>query len=215
MQYGCIGRRNRALVFGETKKRRNVIKGQLVSCSPMFLRMLGGDFKEGTSGEVRIDNVETEAMDLFLDLVEYPRCGSSFESMSVKLRNKFGSISDILDKYDCGSMVPFVKDLVEHSPGILNIVAFEKLKVQNTLPWSDKSIKFIVQTTMTRRLVKGLSIPQFDVTSLSEFSVGTLVQVLDYINKTEFEYSHSSSSQTLIHPAHSSLQIKRAFFMRT
>ena len=188
------------VVFGETEKRRSVLRGQLISCSPVFSRMLCGEFKEGTAGEVHIGDVEIEAMDLFLDLLEYPRCGSSLASMAAKLKGRLGSISDILDKYDCGSLVQFIKDLIEYSPvlggtslSMRDIQAFEQLSI-NTADslWSQNTIKFIATETMSYEMIQFAKRPRTDAKSLSALSGGTLVQILEFVNKTKFKYKNGS-----------------------
>ena len=130
------------------------------------------------------------AVNLFLDLVEFSRSDESYQSMAGKLQHKLWTIGDIIDKYDCTSLMPLIGGLIEQSPDLDNIVAFEKLAGDPT--WSERIIDYIIKMTMgrrrERRFCRGVSgnyvtdiKPETNTKSLSDMSSNTLALVLKQV----------------------------------
>jgi len=193
-----------AVACGDNEDRRNVLKGQLTSCSPVFTRMLGGEFKEGASSSIEIGDFNSDAVNLFLDVVEFPRNGESYQNMAGKLQNKLSTICGIIDKYDCTSLTPLIVGLIEQSPDLENIVAFEKLVVDPI--WSESVIDYIIKMTMGRTEERRMprpgvrtvfftfKVPNTNTRALSGLSSKTLAEVLKQVNQVTFEVNGHKQS---------------------
>jgi hypothetical protein len=129
----------------ETGQEWNVLEGPLKACSLVFSRMLQGDFKEATSKCVSIDDMSPEAIEGFVNLVEYPRGKMTFEQLAESL--DLSLLARLLDKYDV-DLFRLLLDLVAAEPKMSNIVAAEELLQGREHSWGPKVIDYIVKETL-------------------------------------------------------------------
>jgi hypothetical protein len=160
----------------------SVIKGHLMSCSPVFARMFSNGFEESFSAIVRIDDCDPSAITQFVDLVEFPRRNKTFDQIAKDL--DLGRITGLLEKYDASdAMMPFIFQLIEASPRMSNITIADRMIVEHK--WSSNMLDTIIKETMGFS-ARGLysTTPITDRHALSLLSSTTLADVLVRINQS-------------------------------
>jgi len=179
------------IVHQESQQEWHVIKGQLLSCSPVFEAMLMSSFEESSSNIVIIDDFEPVAISQFVDLVEFPRKSSiTFEVLAVRLRLTT-QVFGLIDKYDATkALMPLIPQLVEFSPELSNIIIVDSMLMEHK--WSLKVLQYIVKETMGYQAnpngndQNNARYPATISHVHSSLSSSTLADLLNVINNTIF-----------------------------
>ena len=116
------------IVHTPTAKEWKVPLSALVGSSPVLMKMLTSEFKEGVEKKWEIEDFDADAIAHFVELLRYPGAGR-FQDLAAALDCE--KIAGLIDKYDVKGLLNLSTDLVLFRPDAANASAIDRLLSQD------------------------------------------------------------------------------------